>query len=59
MRKNELHQIYRRFYNPKFEGSIEEPAKHSKPVGTLIWDSSVRGTFRGSIRETFLNRRKA
>jgi hypothetical protein len=26
---------------------------HSKPVGTLIWNSQRQGTFVGSIRDTF------
>ena len=59
MRKNELHQIYGRFFNPPFEGTLLQPAKHQKPTGTLLWDSLSQGTFRGSIRKTFLNRRKA
>jgi hypothetical protein len=59
MKKQELNQIYRRFFNPSFTGTMLQPAKHQKPTGTLLWNSSVKGTFRGSIRDTFLNRRKA
>lgn len=59
MKKQELQQIYSRFFNPENCVTLEHPAKRRKRQGTLIWDSSVQGTFIGSIRKTFLNRRKA
>jgi hypothetical protein len=59
MRKQELRQIHLRFFNSPNEGTFYQPAKHQKPTGTLIWNSSVNGTFLGSVRDYLLNRRKA
>jgi len=52
MKKQELSQIYARFYNSESKDFMF-PAKHEKRRGTLLWDSSVQGTFVGSVRDTF------
>ena len=41
MRKNEIQQIYYRFFNPV----MRRNSKHTKPQGTLIWNSYKDGTY--------------
>lgn len=55
MKKQELQQIYARFFNSQTTGY----PKHPKPQGTLLWNSLTQGTFVGSVRDTFgLNKSK-
>jgi hypothetical protein len=52
MRKQELQQIYGRFFNSPITDFMNPP-KHPKPQGTLLWNSKTQRTFYGSVRDTF------